>query len=57
MFMGLQPRIIACGTKMAVITMAIKFVGGPLIMTGASVIVGLKGVKLYTAIVQVLGFN
>lgn len=53
--MGLQPRIIACGTKMAVMTMAIKFLGGPLIMTGASVAVGLRGVKLYTAIVQVLG--
>lgn len=53
--MGLQPRIIACGTKMAVMTMAIKFLGGPLIMTGASLAVGLRGVKLYTAIVQVLG--
>ncbi|KAJ1703303.1 hypothetical protein LUZ63_003082 [Rhynchospora breviuscula] len=52
LFMGLQPRIIACGNKMAVITMGIKFIGGPLIMAGASIAAGLRGVKLSTAIVQ-----
>lgn len=53
LFMALQPRIIACGTKMAAIGMAIKFIGGPLVMSAASVVVGLRGVQLHTAIVQV----
>lgn len=52
--MALQPRIIACGTKMAVIGMAIRFIGGPLVMSAASIAVGLKGVRLHTAIVQVI---
>lgn len=51
--MALQPRIIACGTKMAAIGMAIRFIGGPLVMSAASIVVGLKGVRLHTAIVQV----
>ncbi|XP_019260719.1 PREDICTED: auxin efflux carrier component 6-like [Nicotiana attenuata] len=52
LFMALQPRIIACGTKMAAIGMAIRFIGGPLVMSAASIVVGLKGVRLHTAIVQ-----
>ncbi|XP_006356709.1 probable auxin efflux carrier component 6 [Solanum tuberosum] len=52
LFMALQPRIIACGTKMATIGMAIRFIGGPLVMSAASIAVGLKGVRLHTAIVQ-----
>lgn len=52
LFMALQPRIIACGTKMASIGMAIRFIGGPLVMSAASIAVGLKGVRLHTAIVQ-----
>lgn len=52
--MALQPRIIACGTKMAAIGMAIRFIGGPLVMSATSIAVGLKGVRLHTAIVQVI---
>ncbi|XP_060214878.1 auxin efflux carrier component 6 [Lycium barbarum] len=52
LFMALQPRIIACGTKMAAIGMAIRFIGGPVVMSAASVVVGLRGVRLHTAIVQ-----
>ncbi|KAJ8558006.1 hypothetical protein K7X08_004772 [Anisodus acutangulus] len=52
LFMALQPRIIACGTKMAAIGMAIRFIGGPLVMSTASIAVGLRGVRLHTAIVQ-----
>lgn len=57
--MALQPRIIACGTKMALIGMAIRFVGGPLLMSTASFVVGMRGTHLRAAIVQVpkrLGF-
>ncbi|KAF8405847.1 hypothetical protein HHK36_007924 [Tetracentron sinense] len=52
LFMALQPRIIACGTKMATIGMAIRFISGPILMSAASVAVGLRGVRLHTAIVQ-----
>ncbi|KAL6962358.1 Auxin efflux carrier component 6 [Sarracenia purpurea var. burkii] len=52
LFMALQPKIIACGTKMAAIGMAIRFVGGPVLMSSASIIVGLRGPQLHTAIVQ-----
>lgn len=52
--MALQPRIIACGTKMATIGMAIRFLSGPMIMSAASIAIGLRGVRLHAAIVQVL---
>ncbi|CAI9778044.1 unnamed protein product [Fraxinus pennsylvanica] len=52
LFMALQPRIIACGTKMALIGMVIRFVGGPLLMSTASLAVGMRGAHLRAAIVQ-----
>ncbi|KAK4433743.1 Auxin efflux carrier component 6 [Sesamum alatum] len=52
LFMALQPRIIACGTKMATISMAIRFIAGPIVMSVASIVVGLRGAHLHTAIVQ-----
>ncbi|KAL3504346.1 hypothetical protein ACH5RR_034187 [Cinchona calisaya] len=52
LFMALQPRIIACGTKMAAIGMVIRFVCGPVLMSAASIAVGLRGVRLHAAIVQ-----
>lgn len=54
LFMALQPRIIACGTKRATMGMGIRFFCGPLLMSAASVATGLRGVKLHAAIVQVL---
>ncbi|KAI3464616.1 hypothetical protein Pfo_021279 [Paulownia fortunei] len=52
LFMALQPRLIACGTKMATISMVIRFLGGPILMSAASLAVGLRGVHLHAAIVQ-----
>ncbi|KAL3641708.1 Auxin efflux carrier component 6 [Castilleja foliolosa] len=52
LFMALQPRLIACGTKMATISMGIRFLGGPIVMSAASIAVGLRGVHLHAAIVQ-----
>ncbi|KAK6938315.1 Membrane transport protein [Dillenia turbinata] len=52
LFMALQPRIIACGTKMATIGMAIRFLSGPTLMSIASIAVGMRGIKLHAAIVQ-----
>eukprot|EP00250_Pteridium_aquilinum_P017512 c23667_g1_i1 orf=573-2630(-) len=52
LFMALQPRLIACGTSLAVFSMAIRFLTGPAIMAAASIGVGLRGVDLHAAIVQ-----
>lgn len=54
LFMALQPRIVACGTKRATMGMAIRFLCGPLVMSLTSIAIGLRGKKLHTAIVQVL---
>ncbi|XP_010537344.1 PREDICTED: auxin efflux carrier component 6 [Tarenaya hassleriana] len=52
LFMALQPRIIACGTKKAMMGMVIRFISGPIVMSVASVLVGMRGTKLHAAIVQ-----
>ncbi|KAK6277199.1 PREDICTED: auxin efflux carrier component 6 [Theobroma cacao] len=52
LFMALQPRIIACGTKRATMGMVIRFLSGPVIMSTASIAMGLRGPKLHAAIVQ-----
>ena len=52
--MALQPRIIACGNSIATFAMAVRFLVGPAVMAAASIAVGLKGVLLHVAIVQVL---
>jgi auxin efflux carrier family len=51
--MALQPRIIACGNKFAAIVMAVRFLAGPAVMAATSIAVGLRGVLLHIAIVQV----
>ncbi|RDX70528.1 Auxin efflux carrier component 6, partial [Mucuna pruriens] len=52
LFMALQPRIIACGTKRAVMGMVIRFLCGPLVMSASSIAIGLRQDRLHTAIVQ-----
>ncbi|KAL2584504.1 hypothetical protein AAZX31_14G146200 [Glycine max] len=52
LFMALQPRIIACGTKRAVMGMVIRFMCGPLVMSASSISIGLRQERLHTAIVQ-----
>ncbi|KAF8707167.1 hypothetical protein HU200_030412 [Digitaria exilis] len=52
LFMALQPRIIACGNKLATYAMAVRFLMGPAVMVAASLAVGLRGVLLHIAIVQ-----
>lgn len=51
--MALQPRIIACGNKVATFAMAVRFLTGPAVMAAASLAVGLRGTLLHVAIVQV----
>ena len=52
--MALQPKLIACGNKMATYAMAVRFLTGPAVMAVASVAVGLRGTLLHVAIVQVM---
>lgn len=52
LFMALQPRIIACGNRIATFSMAVRFLIGPAVMAAASYAVGLRGVLLHVAIVQ-----
>ncbi|XP_042383122.1 probable auxin efflux carrier component 1c [Zingiber officinale] len=52
LFMALQPRIIACGNKVAAYAMAVRFLVGPAVMAVASLVIGLRGVLLHIAIVQ-----
>nr|XP_016498350.1 PREDICTED: putative auxin efflux carrier component 5 isoform X3 [Nicotiana tabacum] len=52
-FMASQASIIACGTRKAILAMALKFVLGPVLMAISSIAVGLRGKLLKLAIVQV----
>jgi len=54
LFMALNPRIIACGNRRAAFAAAMRFVVGPAVMLVASYAVGLRGVLLHVAIIQVV---
>lgn len=51
--MALQPKIIACGKFLAVLSLAVRFLVGPTVMAGTSAAIGIRGVLLQVAIVQV----
>lgn len=51
--MALQPKMIACGNSVAAFSMGVRFLTGPAVMAAASIAVGLRGVLLHVAIVQV----
>ena len=53
LFMASRASIIACGTRMAVLAMGLKFIAGPLLMAAASLAIGLRETQLKVAIVQV----
>uniref|UniRef100_A0A7N0VIL6 Auxin efflux carrier component n=1 Tax=Kalanchoe fedtschenkoi TaxID=63787 RepID=A0A7N0VIL6_KALFE len=54
LFMALQPKMIACGNKVAAFSMGVRFFVGPAVMAAASIAVGLRSTLLHVAIVQVL---
>lgn len=53
LFMALQPKMIACGNKVATFSMAVRFLTGPAVMAVAAIAIGLRGDLLRIAIVQV----
>ncbi|XP_047333703.1 probable auxin efflux carrier component 8 [Impatiens glandulifera] len=52
LFMASQTSIIACGTRMAILAMVMKFVAGPILMAASSTAIGLRGTVFKVAIVQ-----
>ncbi|KAH7847565.1 hypothetical protein Vadar_027658 [Vaccinium darrowii] len=52
LFMASRTRIIACGTRMAVLAMATKFIAGPALMAVPSIAVGLRGKLFRVAVMQ-----
>ncbi|XP_021751036.1 auxin efflux carrier component 2-like [Chenopodium quinoa] len=52
LFMALQPRLIACGKRVATFAMAVRFLTGPAVIAATSIAIGLRGVLLHIAIVQ-----
>ncbi|GAB2216623.1 hypothetical protein Droror1_Dr00024398 [Drosera rotundifolia] len=54
LFMALQPKMIACGNKLAAFSMAVRFITGLAVMAVASIIIGLRGDLLRIAIVQII---
>nr|GMC59415.1 auxin efflux carrier component 8 [Ipomoea batatas] len=52
LFMASQASIIPCGTKKAILAMAMKFLGGPILMSASSLAIGARGKLLRIAIVQ-----
>ncbi|KAH9616494.1 hypothetical protein KSS87_013314 [Heliosperma pusillum] len=52
MFMALQEKLIACGPKLTIFGMILKFIAGPIAMAIGSFIVGLHGDVLRIAIIQ-----
>ncbi|KAI3808684.1 hypothetical protein L1987_24642 [Smallanthus sonchifolius] len=52
LFMASQARIVACGTRLALMAMVLRFIIGPAIMALSSVAIGLKGVPFQIAVIQ-----
>ncbi|KAM7506690.1 hypothetical protein LguiA_017143 [Lonicera macranthoides] len=52
LFIASEASLIACGTQMAVLAMAMKFAFGPALMTASSAALGLKGRMFRVAILQ-----
>ncbi|CAH9077367.1 unnamed protein product [Cuscuta europaea] len=52
LFMALQHKVIACGGRLTILGMALKFIAGPAAMALASIAVGLRGNALRVAIIQ-----
>jgi auxin efflux carrier family len=54
LFTALQTKIIACGTKKMLLSLSIRFFLGPALMVISSYAVGMRGILLKVAIVQVI---
>ncbi|CAG7891670.1 unnamed protein product [Brassica rapa] len=57
LFMASQSSIIACGTKMSIITMILKFILGPALMIASAFCIRLRGTLFRVTILQVNNLN
>jgi len=53
LFMALQSKMIACGTRVMFFSMVVRFIIGPVLMAIPSYAIGMRGEMLGAAIVQV----
>lgn len=51
--MALREKLIACGPKLTVFGMVLKFIAGPAAMAIGSIVAGLRGDVLRVSIIQV----
>lgn len=54
--MASRTSIIACGVRLAVLAMAMKFIAGPALMAVASLAITVRGTVFKVAIVQVKSY-
>lgn len=54
LFMASHANIMACGTRLALLAMVLKFIARPAIMVVPSKVFGLKGVPFKIAVIQVV---
>lgn len=54
LFMALEEKIIACGVRLTIYSMVLRFVGGPLATAVGSLALGLRSNTLRIAIIQVI---
>ncbi|KAL8137581.1 hypothetical protein V2J09_003582 [Rumex salicifolius] len=52
LFMALQPKLIACGNRLALFSMVLRFIVGPAVAALSSVALGIRGNLLKISIVQ-----
>lgn len=52
LFMASQASVVACGTRLTLLAMFLKFIVGPAIMAVPSIAVGIKGVPFKIAVIQ-----
>ncbi|RDX98133.1 Auxin efflux carrier component 2, partial [Mucuna pruriens] len=52
LFMALQPKIIACGKTWAAISLALRILIAPAVISVTAIVIGIRGVLLRVAIVQ-----
>jgi auxin efflux carrier family len=53
LFTALQTKIIACGTKKMLLSLGVRFFLGPALMVISSYAIGMHGILLKVAIIQV----
>ncbi|BAT79862.1 hypothetical protein VIGAN_02280300 [Vigna angularis var. angularis] len=54
LYMALQPKLVACGNTWAIVSMVARFVVGPTVIAVTAISIGIRGVLLRIAIIQII---